>query len=92
MKILVTGGTGTLGRHVVPLLREAGADVVVLSRHGDIACDLLGDVPPIEADVVVHLAGGTSWCTSPVGRRATTSRPATCSRPAGASGTSCTSR
>ncbi|SDK15561.1 Uncharacterized conserved protein YbjT, contains NAD(P)-binding and DUF2867 domains [Lentzea albidocapillata subsp. violacea] len=58
MKILVTGGTGTLGRHVVPLLREAGADVVVLSRHGDIACDLLGDVPPIEADVVVHLAGG----------------------------------
>ncbi|RDI22193.1 SDR family oxidoreductase [Lentzea flaviverrucosa] len=58
MKILVTGGTGTLGRHVVPLLREAGADVVVLSRHGDIACDLLGDVPPLEADVVVHLAGG----------------------------------
>ncbi|SFQ97719.1 Uncharacterized conserved protein YbjT, contains NAD(P)-binding and DUF2867 domains [Lentzea waywayandensis] len=58
MKILVTGGTGTLGRHVVPRLRAAGADVTVLSRHGDIACDLLGDVPPIEADVVVHLAGG----------------------------------
>ncbi|MCR3751096.1 SDR family oxidoreductase [Lentzea californiensis] len=58
MKILVTGGTGTLGRHVVPLLREARADVVVLSRHGDIACDLLGDVPPVEADVVAHLAGG----------------------------------
>ena len=32
--ILVTGGTGTLGRHVVPLLREAGRDVRVLSRHG----------------------------------------------------------
>ncbi|MFD4672796.1 SDR family oxidoreductase [Lentzea sp. NPDC058450] len=58
MKIVVTGGTGTLGRHVVPLLRAAGATVTVLSRHGDIACDLLGDVPPIEADVVVHLAGG----------------------------------
>ncbi|MDX8031563.1 SDR family oxidoreductase [Lentzea sp. BCCO 10_0856] len=59
MKILVTGGTGTLGRHVVPLLREAGAEVTTLSRHGDIACDLLaGDVPPIDADVVVHLAGG----------------------------------
>ncbi|MGW6444398.1 SDR family oxidoreductase [Lentzea sp. NPDC055074] len=58
MKIVVTGGTGTLGRHVVPLLRSAGADVTVLSRHGDIACDLLGEVPAIEADVVVHLAGG----------------------------------
>ena len=30
--ILVTGGTGTLGRHVVPLLRAAGRDVRVLSR------------------------------------------------------------
>ncbi|WP_439656420.1 SDR family oxidoreductase [Lentzea sp. HUAS TT2] len=58
MEILVTGGTGTLGRHVVPALRETGAGVTVLSRHGDIACDLLGEVPPIEADVVVHLAGG----------------------------------
>ena len=30
--ILVTGGTGTLGRRVVPLLREAGRPVRVLSR------------------------------------------------------------
>lgn len=58
MKILVTGGTGTLGRHVVPALRAAGADVVVLSRHGDNACDLLTEVPVVDADVVVHLAGG----------------------------------
>ncbi|MDX3661920.1 SDR family oxidoreductase [Streptomyces sp. ID05-26A] len=58
MKIVVTGGTGVLGRHVVPLLRAAGAEVAVLSRRGDIACDLLGEVPAIEADVVVHLAGG----------------------------------
>lgn len=59
MKILVTGGTGTLGRHVVASLREAGAEVTTLSRHGDIACDLLaGTVPAIDADVVVHLAGG----------------------------------
>ncbi|NKE60852.1 NAD(P)H-binding protein [Lentzea sp. PSKA42] len=60
MKILVTGGTGTLGKHVVPLLRAHGADVVVLSRsNGDVTCDLLaGDVPQIDADVVVHLAGG----------------------------------
>ncbi|WP_229356786.1 NAD-dependent epimerase/dehydratase family protein, partial [Streptomyces sp. UNOB3_S3] len=32
--ILVTGGTGTLGRLVVPLLREAGREVRVLSRRG----------------------------------------------------------
>lgn len=30
---LLTGGTGTLGRHVLPLLRSAGCDVRVLSRH-----------------------------------------------------------
>lgn len=35
--ILVTGGTGTLGQHVVPRLREAGREVRVLSRrsHGE---------------------------------------------------------
>jgi uncharacterized protein YbjT (DUF2867 family) len=31
--ILVTGGTGTLGRHVVARLRDRGRDVRVLSRH-----------------------------------------------------------
>ncbi|MYV55445.1 SDR family oxidoreductase [Streptomyces sp. SID3212] len=31
--ILLTGGTGTLGRHVLPLLRATGHDVRVLSRH-----------------------------------------------------------
>ncbi|WP_121717384.1 NAD-dependent epimerase/dehydratase family protein [Streptomyces sp. E5N91] len=31
--LLVTGGTGTLGGHVVPLLREAGHDVRVLTRQ-----------------------------------------------------------
>ena len=31
--ILVTGGTGTLGRLVVPRLRDAGHDVRVLSRR-----------------------------------------------------------
>jgi len=31
--ILVTGGTGTLGRHVVRRLLEAGSEVRVLSRH-----------------------------------------------------------
>jgi uncharacterized protein YbjT (DUF2867 family) len=32
--ILVTGGTGTLGRLVVASLRDAGSEVRVLSRHG----------------------------------------------------------
>ncbi len=31
--ILVTGGTGTLGSHVVARLRDAGREVRVLSRH-----------------------------------------------------------
>ena len=33
--ILVTGGTGTLGRPVARRLRDAGASVTVLSRRGD---------------------------------------------------------
>jgi uncharacterized protein YbjT (DUF2867 family) len=67
--ILVTGGTGTLGRLVTPLLQEAGFKVRVLSRHSRetadgieyFAVDLLkGD--GIEAalegvDIVLHLAG-----------------------------------
>ena len=32
-RILVTGGTGTLGRQVVPRLRDAGCEVRVLSRR-----------------------------------------------------------
>jgi nucleoside-diphosphate-sugar epimerase len=31
--ILVTGGTGTLGRHVVRRLRDADSNMRVLSRH-----------------------------------------------------------
>ncbi|WP_328954786.1 SDR family oxidoreductase [Kitasatospora purpeofusca] len=37
--VLVTGGTGTLGRHVVPLLRAAGRDVRVLTRNPRPAAD-----------------------------------------------------
>src|SRR4030081_3493139 len=33
MNILVTGGTGTLGRHVVRLLRNAGHRARILSRN-----------------------------------------------------------
>ncbi len=67
--ILVTGGTGTLGRQVVSQLRDAGCNVRVLSRRTHEAADgieyVVGDVDTgegIEAAVagvetVVHCAG-----------------------------------
>jgi uncharacterized protein YbjT (DUF2867 family) len=62
--ILVTGGTGTLGRLVVPRLTAAGHEVRVLSRHagpGRVTGDLLtGEGIAAAADgaeVIVHLAG-----------------------------------
>jgi uncharacterized protein YbjT (DUF2867 family) len=69
--ILVTGGTGTLGRHVVPRLRAAGLEVRVLSRNGGEPADgvehVTGDLATGEgvdtavegAPVIVHLAGTT---------------------------------
>ncbi|MEU4191341.1 NAD(P)H-binding protein [Kribbella sp. NPDC026611] len=63
--ILVTGGTGTIGKLVVPQLRAAGREVRVLSRHaqaGGVAVDLMKGDGLDEAlegvDVVLHLAGG----------------------------------
>lgn len=69
--ILITGGTGTLGRLVVPLLQEAGCDLRVLSRYHHesgngieyVAGDLLNG-KNIEAAVtgvrtVLHLAGAS---------------------------------
>lgn len=68
--ILVTGGTGTIGRQVVPLLRDAGRDVRVLTRHGREPEDgveyVTGDLLKNEGigaaldgvEIVLHLAGG----------------------------------
>jgi uncharacterized protein len=70
MRILVTGGTGLVGRRLLHLLRESGFDVVALSRQAqptlpDGCTAIAGD--PTEAgewldqinrcDGVVHLAG-----------------------------------
>jgi uncharacterized protein YbjT (DUF2867 family) len=66
---LVTGGTGTLGRLVVPRLREAGCKVRVLSRRSHDAEEgieyVIGDLATGEgieaavdgAELIVHLAG-----------------------------------
>jgi uncharacterized protein YbjT (DUF2867 family) len=68
--MLVTGGTGTLGRLVVPRLRAAGHDVRVLSRRrreggdgvefvtGDLATGEGIDAAVEGTEVVVHCAGG----------------------------------
>src|SRR5437899_3148084 len=68
--ILVTGGTGTLGRQVVPRLQDAGCDVRVLSRRAREAADgieyVTGDLLKDEgtqaavddAGIIVHCAGG----------------------------------
>jgi uncharacterized protein YbjT (DUF2867 family) len=69
--ILVTGGTGTLGRLVVPRLRDAGCDVRVLSRRHHEAADgiefVTGDLatgegvaPAVDGvGTIVHCAGSS---------------------------------
>jgi UDP-glucose 4-epimerase len=71
-RVLVTGGAGFIGRHVVADLREAGATVRVvdLKEHPDPAVDLVqGDIADRDVlerafeggfDGVVHLAAVTS--------------------------------
>lgn len=68
-RILITGGTGTLGRHVVPRLRDAGCDIRVLSRRTHEAADgveyVTGDLLKDDgiqtavdgAAIILHCAG-----------------------------------
>jgi uncharacterized protein YbjT (DUF2867 family) len=69
--ILVTGGTGTLGRLVVPRLRDDGCDVRVLSRRsreggegiefvtGDLATGEGIEAAVEGTEIIVHCAGST---------------------------------
>ena len=64
--VLVTGGSGTFGSALVPLLRLAGHDVRVLSRrpgagthHGDLATGAGLAAALDGAEVVVHAASDT---------------------------------
>ena len=60
MRITVLGGRGLLGRHLVPLLEEAGYDVTVSSRSTDPSVDLASGAGVAEAidgaEVIFHLA------------------------------------
>jgi uncharacterized protein YbjT (DUF2867 family) len=70
--ILLTGGTGTLGRHLVPLLGEAGWNVRVLSRGrhqsspgiefvtGDLATGEGVEAAVAGTGIIVHCAGNAT--------------------------------
>jgi len=67
MNVLVTGGTGTLGRHVVMRLRQKGHRARIFSRHprghvdavqGDLKTGLNLDRAVSGMDAVVHAATG----------------------------------
>lgn len=76
-KICVTGGAGFLGRHLLPVLADAGAEITCLIRSSAIAfkgnarlergdCETGAGLREALAgqDILVHMAGllfGTSW-------------------------------
>lgn len=77
MNVLVTGGTGTLGRHVVTLLRQSGHRARIYTRHprghvdaveGDLRTGAGLDKALAGMEVIVHAASATS---RPIGGRAT---------------------
>jgi GDP-4-dehydro-6-deoxy-D-mannose reductase len=72
--VLVTGASGFIGKHLVPVLREHGYEVVSSTRaHGDVADRSTWTELP-RTDTVVHLAGESfvprSWAEPAVYLRA----------------------
>ena len=69
-RVMVTGGRGFLGRHIVDLLRESGADVVPVGRtEADLVDwdETLALFRSVQATTVVHCAvngGGIGWMRS----------------------------
>ncbi|EHM44842.1 MAG: TIGR01777 family oxidoreductase [Yokenella regensburgei] len=68
MNILITGGTGLIGRHLIPRLFTLGHEVTVVTRHPDKArqlldsrvtlCKSLNDKTSLDGfDAVINLAG-----------------------------------
>lgn len=58
-RVLVTGGTGFLGRHLVTVLRERGVSVIATGRHPFDLCRLTAAsamISSTQATVVFHLA------------------------------------
>jgi uncharacterized protein (TIGR01777 family) len=64
--ILITGGTGLIGKHLSNLLREKGYNISILSRKNadepnsyfwDIKHDFIESKAIKEADYIIHLAG-----------------------------------
>lgn len=91
MRILVTGGTGVLGLHLVPALRARGHDVRILTRQEDVFGGAPGDLATGEglaeacegAEAVIHAATShqaAEWKTVDVGG---TARLAAAARRAG---------
>jgi len=80
MTILVTGATGTLGRHVIERLRQTGQQVRALTRNPAEATDLPDDVEVVGGDLTkpstlaaafqgvsaVHLLGATGHDHAPL--------------------------
>lgn len=64
MKILVTGGTGVIGRGLIPELLERGHSVRLLSRHADADAKSYAGVEPHNGDIAeaLTLDGAADGC------------------------------